>query len=395
MITISHVRSKNTLFGRSTDTSTVFVSHESTTSETLFKTNQDDVIHSSIPSIGTEIGNLQEIYGTVASSAMTPLLSRQLLVLCILHSLLRTRSRVLDVYHRAYCIFLKDLSDTEPTTEHYEAFTRIAKLHEGLEHSSTHLASTTELLLSIVLPSLPSDTESFTAEIRGLCTDVVRMTESLSKRLEQRLKLLELHRQTREASSLRLISLWASIFLPLSLASSLLSMQTRVRELEWLIYDWAGVAALLSAVSGGAIYALKFGGWVLKGVHALEKGDGEERAAGRLYICAMRIAGGTLLSLVLSSFLVGMARDVGLGLKILGYGIAAYVVLVPVAVPGIVFAVRGYLGKLGLPPRGEALYYPEVMHRSDRAEPLSADPDTVFLSTAVCTPQAPLSTSDT
>lgn len=60
-----------------------------------------------------------------------------------------------------------------------------------------------------------------------------------------------------EAQNVRLLSILASIFLPVSLACGLLSMQTRFADLHVLVYDFFGVLALLGILVGVIFIALK------------------------------------------------------------------------------------------------------------------------------------------
>jgi hypothetical protein len=247
------------------------------------------------------------------------------MMLCILNALLKYRSRILDQCHQAYSLLLEELIHSNPIALHFKLFSQIAGLYEGLEYSSTHLATATELLLGVVLPGLEgAKTTSFTVELRALCTDVSNMANSISKRLDQRFRLLELQRQTHEATSLRRISLWAGIFLPLSLASSLLSMQTRAMDLHWLVFDWVGLAAVIATFSAGLICVPRIGSRLSI---ALQSFPIWMQARNMAQIVTY-IIGVIVAILVLSSFLVGMTTDTDLGLRMLGYGFAAILGLI-------------------------------------------------------------------
>lgn len=67
----------------------------------------------------------------------------------------------------------------------------------------------------------------------------------MPKTLEHHLKFLEMRRNIDESSNLRMLTVLATIFLPLSLACGILSMQTRFEDLSYLLYDFCGVIVIL------------------------------------------------------------------------------------------------------------------------------------------------------
>ena len=77
------------------------------------------------------------------------------------------------------------------------------------------------------------------------------MVNSMARRngsLERRLKIFELSKNAQEQARNWLLSILASVFLPLSLATSILSMQTRFVDLHFLLYDFCGVIVLLATL---------------------------------------------------------------------------------------------------------------------------------------------------
>ncbi|KAF2443421.1 hypothetical protein P171DRAFT_521981 [Karstenula rhodostoma CBS 690.94] len=178
----------------------------------------------------------------------------------------------------------------------------------------------------------PVEFQELIIEIQGQSMILERKVSSTTTRLENRLRFLEISRSVHESGRVKLLSLLAIIFLPLSLASSILSMQTRFVDLHYLLYDFFGVIFLLGTMT-----------FILLGILVLiQWGYGklfnwmENRSRSPL---SSLIPAGKLASLVamsaflvpwaltVASFLVGMIHNVGLGLKVLGYGFGGITVL--------------------------------------------------------------------
>ncbi|KAI1013670.1 hypothetical protein LB503_010700 [Fusarium chuoi] len=128
--------------------------------------------------------------------------------------------------------------------------------YRDLREMARKLISTTESLIDVVRSSphvvnSTSCTNKFMAiemEIRGLCREANERVQSLSDQLDHDLKYLELARDINQTKGVQQLTLLATIFLPLSLASGLLSMQTRFKDLGTLLYDFFGVVMLLAAI---------------------------------------------------------------------------------------------------------------------------------------------------
>ena len=155
-----------------------------------------------------------------------------------------------------------------------------------------------------------------------------KSAESISKRLDDQLKLIEIGRSLRESSGLWLLSVLAVIFLPLPLASSLLSMQTRFVDLYYLLYDFFGVIVLLGTSTVAIVVILK--------LLILASEKTQSRIKQRIVRLLIAWGVGFMVAvpwvLTLVSFLVGMIKDVGLGLKILGYGVAGIAAVVAITI---------------------------------------------------------------
>jgi hypothetical protein len=244
--------------------------------------------HCSIDQLLEFIEKVQRVYDSVREPTMNPRVGKPL-----------TQNIVRDVINDAYF---------------YEKFRECVAV----------LTSATLPLLELLSIDFASNNEFKYAatELRALCEDLKRSSAQLTTRLESNMRLFELLRSFHESSKVQLLGLLAAIFLPLSLASSLLSMQTRLVDLHYLLYDFCGVIVLLGTIVLIIVVLLKLFA-KFKDKLAEWKSD-----TSHFYIpwVSIRLQYGVLgwlvvvWALLLSSFLVGMVRDVPLGLKILGYG---------------------------------------------------------------------------
>ncbi|KAF5610631.1 uncharacterized protein FSUBG_2892 [Fusarium subglutinans] len=76
----------------------------------------------------------------------------------------------------------------------------------------------------------------------------IKVFEEGQERRDHDLKYLELDRDINQTRGVQQLALLATIFLPLSLAAGVLSMQTRFKDLGTLLYDFFGVVVLLAAI---------------------------------------------------------------------------------------------------------------------------------------------------
>ncbi|KAF7537975.1 hypothetical protein G7054_g3288 [Neopestalotiopsis clavispora] len=157
------------------------------------------------------------------------------------------------------------------------------------------------------------------ADIRGVCADTLNKTTDMSASMDNQMKLLELRREIEQSSSLWILSVLASIFLPLSLASGVLSMGTRFNDLGPILYDFCGVTVLLMAL---AFIILVVTRQLMRLTEVIESlRSSSNRVVQRLwtiFLIGMMLLG---WGMVLSSFIVGMLEDIKLGVRILGFGI--------------------------------------------------------------------------
>ncbi|KAF3225636.1 hypothetical protein TWF106_002154 [Orbilia oligospora] len=113
-------------------------------------------------------------------------------------------------------------------------------------------------------------------------------------------------RQRQESRHIRKLAILATIFLPLSLATGLLSMQTRISELGNLLYDYVGVVVTLA--------------WVLMLYFALDVN--KMKGTALMFFPYPKAVMFTSLCITMISFQFGMWWEVRRGWMSLGLGIA-------------------------------------------------------------------------
>ncbi|KAF2180978.1 hypothetical protein K469DRAFT_519914, partial [Zopfia rhizophila CBS 207.26] len=201
-------------------------------------------------------------------------------------------------------------------------YQQFAKVGQGL-------VLATESLLDVVAALQgeqgKGDLALLDAELRGCCKDMTRLLNRLSNDLDHHLKLLSLARDISQSNNVRVLTLLATIFLPLSLSAGILSMQTRFQDLGDKLYDFFGVVVLLVTV----VLLILIVMFVLSYASEVESMFQRSRLykifGRRLLFAAVAIIALPYGALILTSFLVGMFKDVVLGAKILGYGTAVAV----------------------------------------------------------------------
>lgn len=203
---------------------------------------------------------------------------------------------------------------------------RDAYFYEELQGDVSDLNSASLALLELLGTNfrtpLHAEFDYLAADTRAICADIAKSSSRLCARLEHHMSLFQQLRSFREAQGVWVLGLLASVFLPLSLATGLLSMQTRLVDLNLILYDFCGVIVLIATfvlIVLGLLNAYdRLHGRLLKW------GSSDPGFRHQIYpFIGKAIAGSCLViwALLLSSFLIGMVKSAELGSKILGYGI--------------------------------------------------------------------------
>lgn len=200
-------------------------------------------------------------------------------------------------------------------------------IYRQLSSSAKNITSTCESLLDTVgAMDKPTDGEPNTellcivADVRSCCQEVTERLAGMSDELQHYLNLLSLSWNVNQSNNVKILTLLATIYLPLSLSAGILSMGTRFKDLGYLTYDFFGVVNLLGALVIAVILILFL-------VAFLQEFESRRQYWSSFKLWpAVLVVGAfiflTLGALLLSSFVVGMFKDVGLGAKILAYGLA-------------------------------------------------------------------------
>ncbi|KAF2133670.1 hypothetical protein P153DRAFT_96699 [Dothidotthia symphoricarpi CBS 119687] len=284
-----------------------------------------------------------QIYPTLGVQIASASGLKQLILLRYCHALIEDYSNLIYPLRADYAKRKEGLSDTRRTTltmSMLKEIIRDAFFYEEVTERAAELARSVNTLVECLKPLLGGAMnfpgfQCLAVELQSTCTDMEKIAVTMSATLDNHLRLFELSRGMHEAQSVRLLSILASIFLPLSLACGLLSMQTRFIDLHVLLYDFFGVLVLLGTIVIAILIVLRLHQWWKVLLSQLDRDQMFRRYVrpkGHIVFLCFLFLGWALL---LSSFLVGMIKDVDLGLKILGYGVSAAAGICFVALIGI------------------------------------------------------------
>ena len=244
--------------------------------------------------------------------------------------------------------------------------TKMSYQYKQLSDIGHDLTNTTESLLDVVKASLtmgaimPAGFQALEAELRGSCKEVRERLGRLASGLDHDLKFLDLNRSMNQNRGVQQLTLLATVFLPLSLAAGVLSMQTRFRDLGSLLYDFFGVVVLLAAVVLVLFLIMFLVSFLRERESKLVKYEDYRESVRPLLLIGLSIMILVYGGLVLSSFVVGMFKDVDLGARILGYGTAVafglpLLILIPLLVfllfLGLILASMSWLFGILMPLR--------------------------------------------
>jgi hypothetical protein len=168
-------------------------------------------------------------------------------------------------------------------------------------------------------------------ELRRLLT-ALRFSNKLLMRLAARnlaydQRIWDIRRETlnvHESESVKRLTILAAFFLPLSLSSSILAMDKRLVDLHLLLYDFVGVFTIIASLAILLYIVIGLGIKVARRVSVAFNFHPEKEGSWKTVNYSFALI---LWAIVTSSFIVGMVKDVILGLEVLGYLLAGFVVL--------------------------------------------------------------------
>ena len=168
--------------------------------------------------------------------------------------------------------------------------------------------------------------------LQKLCDQRLNSTRRSIDRLNRSFDAQDKVHNIQESTSVKRLTILATIFLPLSLSTSILSMQSRFVDLKLKLYDFiviVGTVAVLILLIVSAIPSIRssrfariFSPFRMWTTMSDSEPSLVSSRSPRLQTLVFWWYFTNIWSIVLVSFIVGMVRDVILGLKILGYGFA-------------------------------------------------------------------------
>ncbi|KAF7508159.1 hypothetical protein GJ744_009600 [Endocarpon pusillum] len=163
-----------------------------------------------------------------------------------------------------------------------EAFKEIEDA-EGILRSVNNLVDSIHCVVAALKPNLIAGTKQPARkdhkrrmqELEGLCSERRNNAQRALEALNRQLDYLTKRHAIREAKAIKILTILASLYLPLSLSASLLGMQFPFKKIARdqkepeqnlvgtnLLFDFFGVFIGLATITLFILYAIKFGLWV-------------------------------------------------------------------------------------------------------------------------------------
>ena len=158
-------------------------------------------------------------------------------------------------------------------------------------------------------------------EIEYLSQAVQDMAQDLADASDRRLASFVAQFGQDQANSTKRLTIVASIFLPLTLSASLMTMTTRVRAIRDLWYDWAG----LCFVTGTIVFVVYSNWKILQRFLSKQPKSSQWWTALDFFpVFPLTWWASAFLAIITSSFVAGMFYTKGTAVEILEYGIPAF-----------------------------------------------------------------------
>ena len=220
---------------------------------------------------------------------------------------------------------------TQPILNEITSDTRLWEQVCAFSRLNTELLESLADFLSATADNWMIDQQAFRTlrtEIRLFCSAQGVLASHITQRFERIVRDFELCRGIQDSSSTWLLTLLASIFIPMSLATGILSMQIRFADLHFLLYDFVGVVTIIGTIAILIFTVLKATVWgadqIAKTRTRSETLHRLFRGAQPIFITGVSLVLLFLWALMFFPLMVGMISDVNLSLRILGFGSAAY-----------------------------------------------------------------------
>jgi hypothetical protein len=206
----------------------------------------------------------------------------------------------------------------------------------GIEHDTSGMQY---LLRSLDVAPRPSECDRSRRlaqrkfDLEAVCSQRLENGQRCVGRMNRKFEYANKVRNMEESISVKQFTILAAVFLPLSLAASLLGMQKRFKDLGVLLYDFIGAFLVVGTI--GLLFVVA--------MQAAQKLKAQNSKFRRFTVLIDTRRRTTLFYAILAlifpvSFVVGMLNDTRLGAKILGYGLAASIAVIAFN------ASRGILG---------------------------------------------------
>lgn len=228
-----------------------------------------------------------------------------------------------------------------PVATHIPVISRsLDKRLESLEFTQSMIRKAEEMHRLIIHMKDPQSLDLIAKDSRSRYIQSLRQLEMGSSLLvsefrrqdelaDKRLDVYNQFAQQRQASSLAALTYCAAFFLPLSLAGTFLSMQSRATELHLLVYDFVGV----TSVFGTLAMLIYFVSWSWSRVKVRWITSRLEQENISIYesewFRSLRLFSILAWLLTVCSFLVGMLDNLRLGLTLLAAPVAVLVLSIP------------------------------------------------------------------
>jgi hypothetical protein len=272
-----------------------------------------------------------DLYKGTARPLTSPESLKQLFPLRYYSAILNHYSLFLNSVQREYVEVRESMMDPRYSILRpsiMKEITADAYIYEEFQNIALDITDPVANLITILGSAFPDANQcqefrAFAAELRCQCTDIMKTASRFSSRLDLHLKFLEVSRNVHESLRVWILSVLASIFLPLSVATGILSMQSRFIKLDLLLYDFCGIVVLLGTILF-MVFRLVQRYIVLKEMWEMWRPKSIFTRLAKSFVGYSAPASVSYIwGLLLASFLVGMIKDSGLGGRILGFGLGA------------------------------------------------------------------------